>query len=113
LFVLFFSLCNLNDVITNFKKYILCFIVKPFHYFALIKQVSRLWATYLENKTNNHNFKLLLEKEKSLLVYCTNFFTPVLIKIEKHVVHVLEQEAERDENENSRLSPEELQYSKE
>lgn len=33
-------------------------------------------------------------------------------KIEKHVVHVLEQEAERDENENSRLSPEELQYSK-
>ena len=78
----------------------------------MIKQVSRLWATYLENKTNNHNFKLLLEKEKSLLVYCT-FFTPVLIKIEKHVVHVLEQEAERDENENSRLSPEELQYSKE
>ncbi|XP_068709634.1 DNA replication complex GINS protein SLD5-like [Montipora capricornis] len=33
-------------------------------------------------------------------------------KIEKHVVHVLEQEAARDENESSRLSPEELQYAK-
>lgn len=34
-------------------------------------------------------------------------------KIEKHVVHVLEQEAARDETESSRLSPEELQYAKE
>ena len=34
-------------------------------------------------------------------------------KIEKYVVHVLEQEAARDESEPSRLSPEELQYAKE
>lgn len=36
-----------------------------------------------------------------------------LEKIEKHVVHVLEQEAAREENEPSCLSPEELQYAKE
>lgn len=35
-----------------------------------------------------------------------------LEKIEKHVVHVLEQEAAREEDEPSRLSPEELQYAK-
>lgn len=36
-----------------------------------------------------------------------------LQKIEKHVVHVLEQEAAREENEPSHLSQEELQYAKE
>ncbi|EDO26653.1 predicted protein, partial [Nematostella vectensis] len=36
-----------------------------------------------------------------------------LQKIEKHVVHILEQEASRDADEPSRLSPEELQYAKE
>ena len=35
------------------------------------------------------------------------------VQIEKHVVHVLEQEAAREESEPSRLSPEELQYAKE
>lgn len=35
------------------------------------------------------------------------------LEIEKHVVHVLEQEAAREESEPSRLSPEELQYAKE
>ncbi|XP_020910916.1 DNA replication complex GINS protein SLD5 [Exaiptasia diaphana] len=36
-----------------------------------------------------------------------------LHKIEKHVIHILEQEAARDTQECSKLSPEELQYAKE
>ena len=58
---------------------------------------------------------MLLFAEKSMIIVLITLLIIFCLfpKIEKYVVHVLEQEAARDESEPSRLSPEELQYAKE
>ena len=61
---------------------------------------------------------MLLFARKSMIIVLSLMTLLIIIfflflKIEKYVVHVLEQEAARDQSEPSRLSPEELQYAKE